>query len=218
VSSPGIRWCVDDIADAIAEGLIRHVEADRAAQSVRGIDALDEVSLHPILADSLRHAGFGVHREQRYISARATRSRSEGRRCDLVLTPDARPLQDPRAAATLFDDPQAVPLEEAFWLEVKTVAQYTEMGPNQSWSSDILETVRADVTKLANDPNIFHAGLLIVLWVESVEVAEHDLGIWQDRCLDKRLPIAAPAQQTFPIQDRLGNAHCVLRVYPVRHL
>ncbi len=65
MSSPGIRWCVDDIADAIAEGLIRRVEADRAAQSVRGIDALDEVALHPELADALRDAGFRVHREQR---------------------------------------------------------------------------------------------------------------------------------------------------------
>jgi|TARA_B100000959_G_C14973863_1_gene620804 hypothetical protein len=218
VSRTDVHWCTADIADAIAEGLIRCVESDRIAQSVSGIDALNEVDLHPKIADSLIHAGFGVHREQRYIGARTKRSRSTGQRCDLVLTPDDRSLADPQATATLFDDPSAVPLEEAFWLEVKNIAQYTEMGPNPSWSSELLGTVRADVAKLANDPNIYHAGLLIVLWVESVEVAEHDLGIWQDRCLEKQLPIASPSQRTFPIQDRLGNVQCVLRVYPVSHL
>jgi hypothetical protein len=218
VSGTDVRWHVADIADAIAAGIARRVEEDRLAQSVSGIDGIEEVSLHPILAESLRCAGFGVHREQRYIGGRAKRSRAVGQRCDLVLTPEGRPLQDPQAAATLFDDPQAIPLDEAFWLEVKTVAQYTEMGPNASWSSDLLSTVGRDVTKLAKDPNIFHAGLLIVLWVESTEVAAHDLRIWQDRCLDRSMPIAAPAHRSLPIQDRLGNSHCVLRIYPVRHL
>lgn len=218
MSSTDTRWCVDDIADAIAAGLQDRVDADRAAQAVSGIDALDEVSLHPELARALGHAGYGVHREERYIGARSKRSRSEGRRCDLVLTPDNRPLQDLQAVATLFDDPNAVPLEEAFWLEVKTVAQHTPEGPNVAWTNELLGTVRADVAKLANDPDIFHAALLIVLWVESIEVAEHDLCVWQDRCLGKGLPIAAPSQRVISIQDRLGNAHCVLRVYPVRHL
>jgi hypothetical protein len=49
-------------------------------------------------------------------------------------------------------------------------------------------------------------------------VAEHDLGVWQDRCIAKGLPIAAPSQRVISIQDRLGNAHCVLRAYPVMHL
>jgi predicted DNA-binding ribbon-helix-helix protein len=218
VSRADVRWCVADIADAIEVGLTAHIDLDRCAQSVRGIDALHEVGLHPILASALEDAGFGVHREQRYIGARSKRSRSEGRRCDLVLTPDGRPLQDPAATATLFDDPNAVRLEEAFWLEVKTVAQHTEMGPNQTWSSELLGTVLADVAKLANATNIFHAALVIVLWVESVEVAEHDLGVWQDRCIAKGLPIAAPSQRVISIQDRLGNAHCVLRAYPVMHL
>lgn len=213
-----VRWCVADIADAIEAGLTGLIDLDRRAQSVRGIDALDEVSLHPLLESALKDAGFGVHREERYIGDRGKRSRAEGRRCDLVLTPDSRPLQDPAATATLFDDPNAVPLEEAFWLEVKTIAQHTEMGPNQTWSSELLGTVRADVAKLARDQHIFHAALLIVLWVESIEVAEHDLGVWQDRCLDKGLPIASPSQRVISIQDRLGNTHCVLRLYPVTHL
>jgi hypothetical protein len=218
VSSTSTRWCVDDIADAIAAGLQDRVDADRAAQAVSGVDALDEVSLHPELAGALALAGYGVHREERYIGARSKRSRSEGRRCDLVLTPDNRPLQDPKAVATLFDDPNAVPLEEAFWLEVKTVAQHTPEGPNVAWSNELLGTVRADVSKLFKDKGILHSGLLIVLWVASEDVATHDLGVWQDRCLDLGLPIGTPSTRMLPIQDRLGNSACVIRLYPVYHL
>jgi hypothetical protein len=217
VSSTDTRWCVDDIADAIAAGLQDRVDADRAAQAVSGVDALDELSLHPELAGALARAGYGVHREERYIGARSKRLRSEGRRCDLVLTPDDRPLQDPQAVATLFDDPNAVPLEEAFWLEVKTVAQHTPEGPNAAWSNELLGTVRADVSKLSKDKGILHAGLLIVLWVASEDVATHDMGVWQDRCLELGLPIGTPSTRVLPIQDRLGNSACVIRLYPVHH-
>lgn len=212
------RWHVADFADAIASGIDAQVALDREAQAVSGVDALDEVSLHPILASSLSAGGFGVHREQRYPSERHKRNRAEGRRCDLVLTPDGRPIQDPQAAATLFDEPNAVPLEDAFWLEVKTVAQFTPEGPNPSWSGELLGTVRSDVSKLARDTEILHAGLLIVLWTASPEIANNDLGVWQDRCLDRGLPIGAPSERILPLQDRLGNACCVLRVYPVHHL
>jgi hypothetical protein len=213
-----IRWCVADIADAVADGLSRCEAELRAEQAVRGLDALDEVSLHPLLATSLESAGFGAHREQRYVEHRRRRSRAKGRRCDVVLTPDARPLQDPQAAATLFEDPEAVPLREAFWLEVKTVSQFTETGPNAAWSNELLGTVKQDVAKLAGDAGILHAGLLIVLWTADLETATHDLGIWQDRCLSRGLPIAAPSQRHFPIQNRLGNAFCVMHLCPVHHL
>ena len=213
-----IRWNGDDLADAVASGIEARVALDRVAQEVSGIDALDEVSLHPTLALSIEKAGFGVHREQRYPSDRRARKRSEGRRCDLVLTPDQRPLQDPQAAATLFDDPDAVPLERAYWLEVKTVAQFTPEGPNAAWSGELLGTVQSDVSKLARDPRIFHAGLLIVLWTATADIAINDLGVWQDRCLDRGLPIGAPFERILPLQDRLGNACCVLRVYPIHHM
>ncbi len=213
-----IRWHIGDIADAIAAGLEARVDLDRSAQEVSGIDALDEVALHPIIADSLEQAGFGVHREQRYPSDRQRRKRTEGRRCDLVLTPSKRPLQDPQAAATLFDDPDAVPLNRAYWLEVKTVAQFTPEGPNAAWSSELLGTVRSDVSKLAKDSMILNAALLIVLWTATREVANNDLGIWQNRCIDHGLPIGAPAERTLAIQDRLGNTCCVFRIYPVHHM
>lgn len=66
-------------------------------QAVHGLDVLDEVDLHPILAKGLREAGMGVLREQAYPNEwRAKRSKKAGvfpeqrdrQRCDFVLTPE----------------------------------------------------------------------------------------------------------------------------------
>jgi len=211
-------WLLPDIADAVAAGLDSHAAEIDLEQRKSGLDGLDEVSLHPILADACARGGYGVAREQRYPADWKRRRESEGERCDLVLTKDGRPLRIPDAKATLFDEPGAVDLEDGFWLEVKTVAQYTEEGPNVHYSSQLLSTVRYDVTKLSKDETILHAGLLIVLFVADPVVAEHDLGIWQDRCLRRGLPIGAPCLREIPITDRLGNCVCSIALYPVSRL
>lgn len=214
---PDLRWHPADFADAIANGMAAQESALETEQAVTGLDALDEVALHPVIAKALADAGYGVHREQRYISHRSKRKGSAGRRCDLVITPEGRALQDPEASSTLFEDPHATPLHEAFWLEVKTVAQFTPAGPNRAWASELLSTVSQDVAKLAQDQHIYHAGLLIVLWTADLETAQHDLRVWEDRCLKRSLPIGMPAQRQVPIQDRLGNACGVFSLYPVHH-
>lgn len=211
------QWSGADLADALIEGLGRLETGLAREQAVQGLDAMDEVDLHPHLAAMLQGAGLGVEREVRYPAARAIRRRSEGRRCDLVLTPDARELHDPDEAATLFDDPDAVALEEAFWLEIKTVAQFSEAGANTTWASELLSSVRDDVAKLAADPALHHKALLIVLHAAGDEIIEHDLGVWQDRCLEKGLPIGAPWRRRMPLLDRLGNTVCAVALYPVHN-
>ena len=207
-----------DIADAVIAGLADAAAARDAERAVRGVDALDELALHPVLATGLASAGYGVHREVRYPADRRKRKISEGERCDFVLTPDGRPLRVPEAAATLFDCPDAVDLDDAFWLEVKVVAQFTTEGPNRQYAPQLLSTVGRDVTKLSKDEGILHAGLLLILFVHVQEVADHDLGIWQDRCVARSLPIAAPSIRRLPITDRLGNGLCVAALYPVRRM
>jgi hypothetical protein len=207
-----------DIADACALGLTDHAMTLELERAVRGMDALDEVQLHPILAEALSCAGYGVHREIRYPADRHRRRNSEGERCDLVLTPDGRPLRTPEAAQTLFDEPDAVDLDDAYWLEVKSVAQFTMEGANRQYASELLSTVSRDVAKLSKDMGILHAGLLLLLFVENCEVAQHDLKIWQDRCIERSLPIAAPSLREVPLNDRMGNRVCVVALYPVRHL
>jgi hypothetical protein len=212
------RWFIADIADAVEQGLLRAADAFDAEQAVRGIDALEEAALQPRIAEALTEAGYGVHREIRYPADRRKRRESEGERCDLVLTPDGRGLRQPGAKATLFEPSDAVELDEAFWLELKVVSQYTLEGANRSYASQLLSTVRSDVTKLSKDPGILHAGLLIVLFVAEERVAEHDLKIWQDRCLKRCLPIGAPSMRFLRITDRLGHRVCALALYPVSHL
>lgn len=207
-----------DIADAIEAGLTQQAAALDAEHAVRGIDALDELALHPILAAGLTSADFGVHREVRYPADRRKRKASEGERCDFVLTPQHRPLRNPEAAATLFDSPDAVDLDEAYWMEVKVVAQFTCEGPNRQYASQLLSTVGRDVTKLSKDDGILHAGLLLVLFVQHEQIAIHDLGIWQDRCIARGLPIAAPSMRHWRLNDRMGNAACMIALYPVRRL
>jgi hypothetical protein len=212
---------VADIADAIETGLKKCCAELDAEQAVYGLDSLDEIQLHPYLERSLREGGFGVYREQRYPAHRRQRALSAGDRCDFVLTPGpapGRPLVMEESRGTLFDDPDAIALDEAFWLEVKVVSQFTPDGPNAGYSSQLLSTVRQDVTKLARDDGILHAALLIVLFVREQLVADHDLRIWQDKCLERGLPIGAPACRSIPIADRHGNAHCAIATYPVAHL
>ncbi|HRQ74402.1 MAG TPA: hypothetical protein PK098_00620 [Phycisphaerales bacterium] len=213
-------WSCADIADAVEQGLILRAQELDAEHAVYGIDSCDELSLHPVIEQALRAAGYGVHREQRYPADWRKRSLSEGERCDFVLTPPPgdRSLRLPEAKATLFDAPDAVELDDAFWLEVKVVSQFTREGANGQYASQLLSTVRQDVTKLAKDAGILHAGLLLLLFVRDHEVAEHDLRIWQDRCLERSLPIAAPCRRDVPIGDRMGHTMCAIALYPVRHL
>ncbi|MHC4416778.1 MAG: hypothetical protein ACYS0G_16025 [Planctomycetota bacterium] len=204
-----------DIVDAVEAGLAKEADRLEEAQSVRGLDALDELSLHPILATALERAGYGVSPEERYPAGRGKASQSEGERCDLVLTPDGRPLAAPEQDPTLFDPPDAVALDDAFWLEVKVIAQFTTEGANRSYASALLSAARQDVTKLSRDPDIAHAGLLIVLFALDEQVTEHDLDAWESRCLEAGLPIGSPARSRFSIADRLGNRLCAVVVYPV---
>ena len=210
---------VSGIADSLGAGLRRSFEQRDIEQAVYGFDVEDELALHPVIAQILRDAGYGVHREQRYPADR-TKSRSRlsvGERCDFVLTPDQRPLTAEESRGTLFDSPQSIALDEAFWLEVKVVSQFTLEGPNANYSSQLLSCVRQDVTKLSKDPGILRAGLLIIMFVRDEIVADHDLNIWQDRCLARGLPIGAPSIRRIPINDRHGHGLCVLALYPVSH-
>src|SRR5688500_16424576 len=82
-----MTWSPAEIADAVAAGLRARARADELEQAVYGFDALPELALHPILHASLREGGYGVWPEQRYPGGFSRRKLSEGKRCDVVLTP-----------------------------------------------------------------------------------------------------------------------------------
>ncbi len=216
-----MRYFLSDIADAVEAGLRDRARADDLEQAVYGFDALDELRLHPIIQASLRAAGYGVWPEQRYPSDRERDNRSQGKRCDIVLTPPRSgsgglPLRDPLIKGTLFDDQPACDAEAAYWLEIKTVAQFETSGPFARYSSELLAPVAEDVRKIWNDPRVYHGGLLIALFTQSQTVAEHDLAAWHERCLQKGYPVGPPVLRGFTITDRIGNAWCQVGVFGVR--
>ncbi|MHC4109402.1 MAG: hypothetical protein ACYS0D_15365 [Planctomycetota bacterium] len=198
----------------IEEALATEARRLDAEQAVRGLDALDELLLHPILARGLE-SHFGVFSEERYPADRTKRDQSEGERCDLVLTPDGRDLAQPDRAPTLFDAPDPVGLDEAYWLEVKTVCQFALEGPNAGYASALMAAVREDVAKLAHDPGIRHAGLLVIIFAADEQVAAHDLDVAMHRALDRGLPLGAPYRRSFDITDRHGNRTCMAALIPV---
>jgi hypothetical protein len=210
-----VIWSIAELADALEAALRTEADCLDAEQSVRGLDALDELSVHPLLAGGLSAVGHGVFGEQHYPTVGRRQRDSEGERCDLVLTPGGRDLNDPSREPTLFDPPDAVALDEAFWLEVKVVCQFTPEGSNQHYTTQLLSTVREDVTKLSRNRGIRHSALLIILFAEDRSIAEHDLAAWLDRCLGRGLPVGSPSVRTFGITDRLGNGVCAVALYPV---
>lgn len=213
-------WSAYDIVEAVTSGLRRRAAALDQEQAVYGIDVLDELQLHPLIQQSLRDAGFGVWPEQPYPSDRKPHHRKpqSAKRCDVVLTPDDRPLMDPDAETTLFEPRDAVVMEAAFWLEIKTVAQFTTEGPFARYSAELLSPVSQDIKKLAGDPLIFHAGLLLVLFTETRAVAEHDLAAWLDRVIKRGYPVAPAVMQGFELNDRMGNGYATVALFTVRRL
>jgi len=213
-----MRWSPLDIVDAVATGLSDRARQENEEQVVYGFDSLDELGLHPLIQQTLKDAGYGVWPEQRYPSDWSKRKQSEGKRCDIVLThsADTVGLRDARIRGTLFDTPDAVDPEQAYWLEIKTVAQYESDGPFRGYAKELLSPVAEDVKKLWSDALIFHAGLLLILFNESREVATHDLTAWHRRCLDRGYPVAAPAVRGFEINNRIGNGWCAVALFGVR--
>src|SRR4051794_13477575 len=92
-------WNPTSLVDAAMAGLCAERDALELEQAVKGLDAYDELRLHPVLARAFAAGGHDAQGEQRYPADAQRRRKSESRRCDLVLTPPGEPLlppQDPR--------------------------------------------------------------------------------------------------------------------------
>jgi hypothetical protein len=229
-------WDYREIVRIAREGLERHSRAGVAEQAVHGIDALSEVELHPLLASSFAEAGFFVQREWPYPGVPDKRPKLSARnRCDVVLAPAGLELLDPvaelleadKATGTLFEpvaDRTTVARDcvceacDAFWLEVKVVGQYTYTlgvpGPNRSYASELTGSLRMDLAKIGADATLRWAGLLLVLFTDTRETADHDLMVGLHRSLDKGVSFSAPLVEAFDIPDRIGNRVCSVVMLP----
>lgn len=209
-------WFLGDVHGPAVNGLARAASEAEAEQAVRGIDSHKEIALQGIVAEAIRGAGFGVHREVRYPGDRARPKRSEGRRCDLVVTRDALPLDEESVQPSLFSSPRASSIAEALWVEIKVVPQFLEGRPNRGYGSALQGPVWRDFKKLAADPAVENAAQLLVLFTATDEIAEHDLAATLDAASRRGLLFDTPVAARLPIGDRLGNAVCTICMVQVR--
>ncbi len=233
-----MHWPLDAIAEALASGLAATERDFSAEQAVHGLDALDEVALHPLLAQGLQQAGFAVFREVPYPGQPETLPKeSERLRCDLVVAEGGttaiadsvrRGKELRRAEGTLFAEiapalvtppAGAVPPDEALWIEVKTIGQSTYVdgiaGPNRQYASQFT-TCMADIRKLARSESIERAAFALVLFNAAPEIAEHDLLAFMHKCLDRGLPVSDLRTESLSIADRIGNAVCTVGLVSIR--
>ena len=235
-------WRMSDMLAALTDGVGSLDARLLAEQAVHGVDALAEVALHPVLAEGISAAGFGVVREVLYPGEHASSVRRSARaRCDLVVLPEpGMVLEDPATEqatlnageGTLFAGLAAelevrptpgagvVTPADACWLEVKSVAQHAYVDgvpvPNRTYADQLLRGPMADLVKLAKDPSIWTAASVVVLFCETEAVGRHDLGQLAHRLLDQEAPLGTPEIGGVAIQDRVGNGWCAIGVFPMR--
>jgi len=174
-----------DIADALAAGLQQAADACDAEQSPFGIDALEEVALHPLLAAGLRTHGFGAALEQRYPAARAVlKKRSHGERCDLVVTPDGRSLRACDDAPDLFAPADALPIEEALWIEVKTARIFHADGANARYSAELFGAPSEDIVRLGS-AGVANAMFVLVMFARTEEDGRAHVAEWERTLLEE---------------------------------
>jgi len=212
---PADTWPIEQLVDLVANRLQKEAAADDAAQAVYGIDNLEELALHPLVQEAFAEADLGVVPEQRYPSQWHHRRQSKGERCDLVLTRQQLPLRDAMMRRTLFAHQPAEEPEDAFWLEIKNVAQFHGGSAASNYAHQLMNPVAADIRKLAADPTIQNGGLLLILFTAGRETAEHDLAQWYDQCRAKQLPLGQWARRGFPLNDRTGNAWTDIILFPI---
>ena len=215
-------WDLEAVADAAANAVEREADRLRTEQATTGVDFLTELELHPILKSGFESTGgWGVGGEIRYPTQSSTRRKSEGERCDIVLTASRDLEIAVDSPAPLFAHRLVEP-EDALWLEVKVVAQHViyegYSRPNPNYTSELLQGVTADITKLAREPRIVHAALLLVLFTQDNQTAEHDISAWYTRAVEKARPVSAPITRSFDIPDLIGNARCSVALARVHHL
>jgi hypothetical protein len=182
-------------------------------QAVYGLDAKDELTLHALLADGLsRH--YDVAREVHYPSSRG-RKLTHRQRCDLVLSPRARPLRLDSSLPTLFDPADQCDPADALWLEVKVAYQFREGGVRHGgygaqWRSAIVE----DLRKMEAEEKIREAGLVLVVFNESGDVLEKDLQLFEDVLAQKEVLAGFRHVRSVPILERMGHRLCTAAVWP----
>lgn len=206
-------WPFSTIADDVAAAIAAAEAELRLEQAVRGLDSMDEKQIQSLLAGQLG-ARYEVAREVHYPSSRGSKL-THRQRCDLVLSPKGRPLARDSRPAGLFDPVDPCPPGEALWLEVKVACQFREGtvrhgGYGAQWRTAVVE----DLRKMESESPIREAGLLLVVFTESLEVLEKDLQLFEDVLVMKEVLAGFRQVRSTPVLERMGHRFCTAVLWP----
>jgi len=225
------------IFDAVLGALSSRASSLDEAQAVYGIDAESEAQIQHRAALGIMDAGLGVVREAYYPGGVSSGASDSGRkRCDLCVTPAPdRELIDPlreareraRADETLFGaalrhrepGPDGYAPEDAWWIEVKIVAQHAcrdgVFTPNSGYASALIGWLARDVEKLALDDRIWHGAVLMIVFTSDERTFTNDLHAAVSAVVGRGLPVLTPLSDSCAITDRAGNACMGVALVPV---
>jgi len=208
-----MHWPLADIADRLQQALTA-AEADiRLEQAVYGIDSLDELAMHRLLAEKLS-AAYDVAREVHYPSS-VGKKLSHRQRCDLVLTPKGLPLRLDSAPPGLFDPVNVCPPEDALWIEVKLAYQFRGGGvPHSGYGAQWRQAVVEDLRKMEAEPRIKEAALLLIVFTESQAIVEKDVELFEDVLVKREVLAGFRQLRSVPIWDRIGHSICTVVLWP----
>jgi len=208
-----MHWPLADLADCLQQALTA-AEADaRLEQAVYGVDSLDELAMHQLLAEKLS-ASYDVAREVHYPSS-VGKKLSHRQRCDLVLTPKGLPLRLDSAPPGLFDPVDVCPPEDALWIEVKIACQFRGGGvPHSGYGAQWRQAVVDDLRKMEAEPRIKQAALLLIVFTESQEIVDKDVGLFEDVLVKREVLAGFRQLRGIPIWDRIGHRICTAVLWP----
>ena len=206
-------WDFPNIVSVLAGAIETQEGALRTEQAVYGLDSLDELQMHERIAAAMLGA-YSVAREVHYPSS-AGNKLTHRRRCDLVLSPLGKPLKLDSRPPSLFDPPDPTEPGDALWLEVKVAYQFREGGIRHGgYSSQWRNGVVTDLQKMEQEAPIRHAGLLLVVFTESIEVFEKDVELFEDVLVQKGVIAGFRQARSVSILERMGHRYCSVVVWP----
>lgn len=183
----GPPWFLGGIADALAEALGAIEGALRLEAASHGVDEWDERRLQLALGEELRrHVDVAV--EVPYPST-IGRMRRHQKRCDLVVG-------------------SGVP-EDALWLELKVAKQRDPRYADQ-WRRQLI----ADLKKLAAEPRIRAAAIVLVVFTEDEQALARDLDGFESVMVRRGVTAGFRQVRTVAVQDRVGHRIGAIAAWP----
>ncbi|MEM6561153.1 MAG: hypothetical protein AAF656_06110, partial [Planctomycetota bacterium] len=195
-------------------GVLRDVEEElRLEQAVYGMDSLDELALHKLLAAGLSKK-HEVAREVHYPSSVGKKQPSR-QRCDLVLTERGHPLRLDTKPPSLFDPPEMHGPGAGLWLEVKVAAQFAEGGrPHRGYGAQWRQGVTKDLQKMEQESALREAALVLIVFTANADVLDADLQLFEDHLAKTEVLAGFRQVRSCEIVERNGHRLATVALWP----